>query len=180
MEYLDYTRLMNHRERMWRAGSNFSLNFLGGVDLPALGAAAVTAVATGAIVLAVFLLFAIPAVVPLILISAAMFVGTYLLLTSENVKATPKILLLRVFMRFWQPRSYNSGVNAGKQANSLRWQVVLWRPDWAPVRIGSPRRFVTYDPAVIGEENRKILDVTSAGELVGWTRFANLEGDETI
>ncbi|ANE05536.1 hypothetical protein [Corynebacterium crudilactis] len=178
MQYLDYTSLVNHRERMWNIEGT-SLAKLGGLDIPALFTALGLAIPATVIVGAVFLLLGIP--LPFLFIALpAIAVVLYSLFTRETVKNTPKELLLRFVARTAQPKRYISGMDAGNQPTEMTWQVILWRPEWANIRIGSPRRYTSYDPAPISEENRSIIDPTDAGELMGWKRFISVEDERNM
>lgn len=180
IEYYDYTQFKRHRPRIWRISDSLSLAKWGGLDLPAVAvslAIGIFSVIPVAVLLAVFRL---PTMVPSILILVVLSYTAYKMFTRENVKDTPKVIFQKFVMRRFQPKKYAQAIGADFAPDQMQWQVIFWRPDWAHVRIGDPRRWITYDPAPISEETREALDVTGAGELIGWPDhfYTDIEPDE--
>lgn len=169
-EYFDYTTFKRHRPRVWRISNSINLAKWGGLDLFSVGAAFGVAIVPTLLLAIPLMLLRLPAMV----ICSLFFVGfgywVYWKLTRENVKDTPLTIVKKWFMRRFQPRKYMQAVGADFAPDDLQWQVILWRPQWAPVRIGDIRRWESYEPAPIGEALREDLDVTGAGELVDWNR----------
>lgn len=169
-EYFDYTAVKRHRTRIWRMSDSINLAKWGGLDLFAVGAAFGVAIVPTLLVAILVMLLRFPVMVICSLFYVGFGCWLYSKLTQENVKDTPFTIVKKWFMRRFQPRKYMQAIGADFAPDDLQWQVILWRPQWAPVRIGDIRRWESYDPAPIGEVLREDLDVTGAGELVDWNR----------
>lgn len=169
VRYLDYTQVKRHRTRIWRV-SNFNLARWGGVDFHAIAASIFFGVVV-AIPFGILLsILRLPAMVLSIIVLLLVSFFAYSWFTRENIKDTPSIIFKKMFMRRVQPKKYAQAIGADFAADTMQWQVILWRPDWANVRLGDPRRWVTYDPAPISEQVREDIDPTGAGEVVDWNR----------
>lgn len=167
--YIDYTHLRRHRKRIWNV-ENQSLAGWGGLDVKAIGAGAAGGFVVAAVAWVIFSLFNLPAMLLSIVVLVAVGYFLYTQFTKENVKDTPEGMFKKAVMRRFQPKKYAQAIGADFAADTMQWQVILWRPSWANVRLGDPRRWATYDPAPISEEVRESLDPTGAGELVDWNR----------
>lgn len=168
MQYRDYTKLTNHRVRAWKLSDGIPLTAIGGLDAAAIGAAATVGVLVALPVALVAALFNLAPTVVGALVMAAVTWWFYGRMTKEDVKDTPQGLLKKALMKRWQPGRYARAIGADWVATRMHWQVILWRPEWSEVRIGGLRRWETYDPAPIGDDNRRAIDITGAGEIAGW------------
>lgn len=171
MEYRDYTKLQDHRPRMWKISDGITLEGINGIDLKAFAVAVGLGMAAG---IPVFIVASLINLIPFVVgtgTAVAIASWFYITMTKENIKDTPVDLLKKYFVRQWQPARYARGVAVDWAATNMQWQVLFWRPDWCTVRIGGLRRWDTYDPAPVGDENRKDIDITGAGEIAGWRHF---------
>lgn len=178
MEYYDYTAFKHHRTRMWRVGEAFNLAKWGGLDVSAVATALGVGLVSALIIWIVFQFIPLPGSIPPVFVAAIGCAGIgvtlYSRLTKEDIKETPKGMVMKALIRKWQPEKYARAINADTTADHMQWQVIFWRPPWAHVRIGPIRRWATYDPSPIDDALRQSLDPIRRKNIIGRTNIFTL------
>ncbi|WP_138846187.1 hypothetical protein [Rhodococcus pyridinivorans] len=143
---MDRTRVMNHRNKMWRLGKDFSLVAIGGVDAQLAGVAgAVTALSMVVLYPLGGILDKRAVVLPVggLLVFAVSYFVAQLRFGSDE--SPLQWMRLQWAQRFKNP-DLLAGGGANKNPGDLHWVAIVWRPEWAKIDLLRTVKAPIYDP----------------------------------